>query len=91
MQLLGYSDPLIIIMNLLIFVFIIVLTLSGLVIKIQSMQYLGQIREVLTQLEKWSDEGKTATIKMIRELGKPDKDPTSLVEDYMEFVLIEPV
>lgn len=91
LQLLGYSDPLIIIMNLLIFVFIIVLTLSGLVIKIQSMQYLGQIREVLTQLEKWSDEGKTATIKMIRELGKPDKDPTSLVEDYMEFVLIEPV
>lgn len=91
LQLLGYSDPLVLIMNILIFVFIIFMMFSGMYMKIQSMQYLAQIREVITKLEKWSDEGKNATIKMIRELGKPDKDPSLLVEDYMEFVLIEPV
>nr|MDO8080853.1 DUF1512 domain-containing protein [Candidatus Freyarchaeota archaeon] len=78
-------------MNILIFVFFIFMIFSGLILKVQSMQYLAQIREVITQLEKWSDEGKSVTIKMIRELGKPQRDPTSLVEDYMEFVLIEPV
>lgn len=64
---------------------------SGLILKVQTMQYLAQIREVISKLEKWSDEGKNTTIKMIRELGKPEKDPTSLVEDYMEYILIEPV
>ncbi len=87
----GSSDPYVIIMNILIFAFFIIMIFSGLILKVQSMQYLAQIREVITQLEKWSDEGKTTTIKMIRELGKPEKDPTSTVEDYMEFVLIEPV
>ena len=87
----GYSDPTIIIMNILIFVFFIILMFSGLFLKVQTMQYLSQIREVISQLAKWSDEGKNVTIKMIRELGKPEKDPTPLVEDYMEFVLIEPV
>jgi len=91
LQVLGSSDPLILIMNILIFVFFIFMIFSGLILKVQSMQYLAQIREVITQLEKWSDEGKSVTIKMIRELGKPQRDPTSLVEDYMEFVLIEPV
>lgn len=91
LQLLGYSDPLILIMNILILVFIILMSISGMYMKLMSMQSLAQIREVITQLQKWSDEGKNVTIKMIRELGKPDKDPTSLVEDYMEFVLIEPV
>jgi hypothetical protein len=88
---LGYSDPTIIIMNILIFVFFIFMIFSGLFMKVQTMQYLAQIREVISKLEKWSDEGKNTTIKMIRELGKPEKDPTSLVEDYMEFILIEPV
>ncbi|MFB0560423.1 MAG: DUF1512 domain-containing protein [Candidatus Lokiarchaeia archaeon] len=87
----GYSDPTVIIMNILIFVFFIFLIFSGLFMKVQTMQYLAQIREVISKLEKWSDEGKNVTIKMIRELGKPEKDPTSLVEDYMEFILIEPV
>jgi hypothetical protein len=91
LQLLGYSDPVILIVNILIFVFIIFMIFSGMQMKLLSMQNLAQIREVLTQLEKWSDEGKNVTIKMIRELGKPERDPTSLVEDYMEFVLIEPV
>ncbi|MEM3593585.1 MAG: DUF1512 domain-containing protein [Candidatus Jordarchaeaceae archaeon] len=91
LQLLGYSDPLVLLINVLIFVFIIFMMFSGLAMKIQSMQYLAQIREVIVQLEKWSDEGKNATIKLIRELGKPIKDPTPLVEDYMEFVLIDPV
>lgn len=88
---LGYSDPTIIIMNILIFVFFIFMIFSGLFMKVQTMQYLAQIREVISKLEKWSDEGKNTTIKMIRELGKPEKDPTSLVEDYMEYILIEPV
>jgi len=87
----GYSDPYILIMNILIFVFFIFMIFSGLILKVQSMQYLAQIREVITQLEKWSEEAKKTTIRMIRELGKPEKDPTPIVEDYMEFVLIEPV
>jgi hypothetical protein len=78
-------------MNILIFVFFIFMIFSGLFMKVQTMQYLAQIREVISKLEKWSDEGKNTTIKMIRELGKPEKDPTSLVEDYMEYILIEPV
>ncbi|MBS7267397.1 MAG: DUF1512 domain-containing protein [Candidatus Freyarchaeota archaeon] len=88
---LGYSDPYILIMNILIFLFFIFMIFSGLILKVQSMQYLAQIREVITQLEKWSEEAKKTTIRMIRELGKPEKDPTPIVEDYMEFVLIEPV
>ncbi|MGQ9719869.1 MAG: DUF1512 family protein [Candidatus Jordarchaeum sp.] len=88
---LGYSDPYVIIMNILIFGFFIFMIFSGLILKVQTMQYLAQIREVISKLEKWSDEGKNTTIKMIRELGKPEKDPTSLVEDYMEYILIEPV
>ncbi len=88
---LGYSDPYILIMNILIFLFFIFMIFSGLILKVQSMQYLAQIREVITQLEKWSEEAKKTTIRMIRELGKPEKDPAPIVEDYMEFVLIEPV
>ncbi|MEX2752593.1 MAG: DUF1512 family protein [Candidatus Freyarchaeota archaeon] len=88
---LGYSDPYILIMNILIFLFFIFMIFSGLILKVQSMQYLAQIREVVTQLEKWSEEAKKTTIRMIRELGKPERDPAPVVEDYMEFVLIEPV
>lgn len=80
-----------VLLSILSFVFIIIMMFSGLLLKVQSNQYLAQIRGVITQLEKWSDEGKNVTIKMIRELGKPEKDPTSLVENYMEFILIEPV
>ena len=59
--------------------------------RIQAMTMLRQIEVTLRKIKGLRDEGKEASIKTIREIGKPDRDPTPMVERFLEHFMIEPV
>src|SRR4030042_165932 len=58
---------------------------------IQDIAMLRQIEVTLRKIKGLRDDGKEASIKTIKEIGKPEKDPTPMVERFMEHFLIEPV
>ena len=52
--------------------------------RIQAMTMLRQIEVTLRKIKGLRDDGKEASIKTIKEIGKPEKDPTPMVERFME-------
>jgi hypothetical protein len=59
--------------------------------RIQAMTMLRQIEVTLRKIKGLRDDGKEASIKTIKEIGKPEKDPAPMVERFMEHFMIEPV
>ena len=59
--------------------------------RIQAMTMLRQIETTLRKIKGLRDEGKTTSIETIKEIGKPERDPTPMVERFMEHFMIEPV
>jgi hypothetical protein len=59
--------------------------------RIQAMTMLRQIEVTLRKVKRLRDEGRKTSIETIKEIGKPEKDPTSQVERFMEHFMIPPV
>ncbi len=59
--------------------------------RIQGMTMLRQIEVTLRKVKSIRDEGRGTAIKTVREIGKPEKDPTPEVERFMEHFVITPV
>ena len=59
--------------------------------RIQGMTMLRQIEVSLRKVKNFRDEGKKIAIKAIKEVGKPEKDPTPQVERFMEHFMIPPI
>jgi hypothetical protein len=59
--------------------------------RIQAMTMLRQIESTLRKVKGLRDKGKKVAIDTIKEIGKPEKDPTSKVERFMEHFMIPPV
>ncbi len=59
--------------------------------KIQGMTMLRQIEVSLRKVKNFRDEGKKIAIKAIKEVGKPEKDPTPQVERFMDHFMIPPI
>ena len=83
------SDPFSLIYNALFYVVFIGFMLYGQ--RIQTMFWQRNIERALRNLEKWAGEGKDRSMKTILDKGKPTNNPKSIVDEYMEFFMIEPV
>ncbi|MBN2336382.1 DUF1512 domain-containing protein [Candidatus Bathyarchaeota archaeon] len=59
--------------------------------RIQAMTMLRQIEATLRKIKGLKDKGKNTSIEAIKEIGKPERDPTPMVERFMEHFMIEPV
>jgi hypothetical protein len=59
--------------------------------RIQAMTMLRQIETTLRKVKGLRDKGKKVAIESIREIGKPEQDPTPQVERFMEHFMIPPV
>ena len=59
--------------------------------RIQTMFWQRNIERALRNLEKWAGEGKDRSMKTILDKGKPTNNPKNIVDEYMEFFMIEPV
>jgi hypothetical protein len=88
-QLFGQnSDVGVIIQSLFSLVFIIYLFYAQ---RLQAMTMLRQIEVTLRKVKSVRDDARSTSIKTIRELGKPERDPTPMVERFLEHFMIEPV
>ncbi len=83
------SDPFSLIYNALFYVVFIGFMLYGQ--RIQTLFWQRNIERALRNLEKWAGEGKDRSMKTILDKGKPANNPKSVVDEYMEFFMIEPV
>ncbi len=83
------SDPFSLIYNALFYVVFIGFMLYGQ--RIQTLFWQRNIERALRNLEKWAGEGKDRSMKTILDKGKPTNNPKSIVDEYMEFFMIEPV
>jgi hypothetical protein len=59
--------------------------------RIQAMTMLRQIETTLRKIKGLRDKGKKTSIEAIRDVGSPDRDPTPMVERFMEHFMIPPV
>ena len=59
--------------------------------RIQAMSMLRQVEGTLRKVKEIRDEGRRVSIETVNELGKPEGDPTSDVDRFMEHFLIQPV
>ena len=59
--------------------------------RIQSLTMLKQVEGTLKRVKALRDEGRRVSIEAIREIGKPDRDPTPDVERFLEHFFIQPV
>jgi len=59
--------------------------------RIQAMTMLRQIEVTLRKIKSLRDKGKETSINTIKEIGTPERDPTPMVERFMEHFMIEPV
>ncbi len=59
--------------------------------KYQVYMWLRDAERATLKLEAMAKKGKEILINAIKELGKPDKDPSEEVEKFMDFFVIEPV
>ncbi|MCW4049757.1 MAG: DUF1512 domain-containing protein [Candidatus Bathyarchaeota archaeon] len=59
--------------------------------RIQAMTMLRQIETTLRKIKGLKEKGKNTAIETIKEIGKPERDPTPQVERFMEHFLIPPV
>ncbi len=83
------SDPFSLIYNALFYVVFIGFMLYGQ--RIQTLFWQRNIERALRNLEKWAGEGKDRSMKTILDKGKPTNNPKNIVDEYMEFFMIEPV
>jgi len=86
-QLIG-TDDWTVILNLSFYVFFIVFIFYG-----QRLQTYVMIREVegsLYKLKYIKEEGRKITIETIKEIGKPQTDPTARVDRFLEYFTIPP-
>src|SRR5712692_9644342 len=83
------SDPFSLIYNALFYVVFIGFMLYGQ--RIQTLFWQRNIERALRNLEKWAGEGKDRSMKTILDKGKPTTNPKNIVDEYMEFFMIEPV
>jgi hypothetical protein len=59
--------------------------------RIQGMTMLRQIETSLRKIKGYRDKARETAIDAIKHYGKPEKDPTSQVERFMDHFMIEPV
>lgn len=59
--------------------------------RIQAMTMLRQIESTLRKIKGLRDKGKNTSIETIKELGGQERDPTPMVERFMEHFMIPPV
>ena len=59
--------------------------------RIQAMTMLRQVEGTLRKVKEIRDEGRRVSIETVKELGKPEGDPTDEVDRFMEHFLIQPV
>jgi len=84
----GGGDSFSMILNLLFYVIFIVFIFYG-----QRIQMLVMLREVegsLHKLKYIKEEGRKITIETIKEIGKPQTDPTTRVDRFLEYFTIAP-
>ena len=82
------TDPLTIILNLLFYVIFIAFIFYG-----QRIQLYVMLREVegsLYKLKYMKDEGRKVAVETIKEIGKPQADPTERVDRFLEYFTIGP-
>jgi len=86
-QLLG-SDPISIAFQIIFTVVFVVFIFYGQ--RIQMYVMLNEVRNSLIRLKYIRDEGRKATIETIKELGKPAADPTTRVDQFLDYITIPP-
>jgi hypothetical protein len=59
--------------------------------RIQAMTMLRQVEVTLRKVKTIKDEGRRVAIEMVKEVGKPERDPTSDVDRFLEQFVISPV
>ena len=59
--------------------------------RIQAMSMLRQVEGTLRKIKKLKDEGRQISIDMVKEIGKPDKDPTLEIDRFLEQFIVPPV
>ncbi len=59
--------------------------------RIQSMTMLRQVEGTLRRVKAIRDEGRNISIQTVKEVGKPENDPTPDIERFMEHFFIQPV
>jgi hypothetical protein len=59
--------------------------------RIQAMSMLRQVEGTLRKVKALRDKGRTVSIETVKEVGKPERDPTGNVERFMEHFFIPPV
>jgi hypothetical protein len=59
--------------------------------RIQAMSMLRQVEGTLRKIKKLKDEGRQISINMVKEIGKPAKDPTLEIDRFLEQFIVPPV
>ncbi|MHA1380309.1 MAG: DUF1512 family protein [Candidatus Helarchaeota archaeon] len=59
--------------------------------RIQMWGWLKAIESAVSKLQYMAHEGREITINMIKNLAKPETDPRSLVGEFLEFFIVQPV
>ncbi len=59
--------------------------------RLQLSMWMGQIRKALIRLKSYSNRATTLTLELVKDLGKPSFEPKDRINEYIDFVLIEPV
>ncbi|MBL7169377.1 DUF1512 domain-containing protein [Candidatus Bathyarchaeota archaeon] len=59
--------------------------------RIQAMTMLRQVEVTLRKVKTIKDEGRRVSIEMVKEVGKPERDPTPDVDRFLEQFVISPV
>ena len=59
--------------------------------KIQFWIWLNQIKSAVLQLKEMDIKGKKIAVKLVKEVGQPDFDPSSYIDKLREFFVIDPV
>ncbi|MHA2060256.1 MAG: DUF1512 family protein [Candidatus Ranarchaeia archaeon] len=59
--------------------------------KLQLSMWMGQIRKALLKLKGYSNHAQEITLQLVKDFGKPSFDPKSRIEEYLDFLFIQPV
>jgi len=82
------SDPISVILNLLFYVIFIAFIFYGQ--RIQLYVMLREVESSLYKLKFMKDEGRKVAIETIKEIGKPQTDPTARIDRFLEYFTIGP-
>jgi hypothetical protein len=58
---------------------------------LQSRMVIGQVRKSVNELEAWAKEGRNVALGAITKHGRPKRDVTNELDNFLEFFMIEPV